>query len=178
MTDSELLALTEKDAQAGMEQIARQFSGYVYAIVKDKLSAFSDEDIEETVQDIFVRLWQNRNKIDLSKGSLKAYICVLAKSVSLRRREQLARAQRVIPLELISDFTADGFSVDNELTKKELIARLRALPDDDRQLIMRRFYLGQAYKDIAASLGISEAAARKRCERLLKKLAEQIEEVS
>ena len=63
-------------------------------------------------------------------------------------------------------------------TKKELIARLRALPDDDRQLIMRRFYFGQAYKDIAASLGISEAAARKRCERLLKKLAEQIEEVS
>ena len=178
MTDSELLALTDRDPKTGMQKISQLYSGYVYSIVRDKLRAFPDEDIDETMQDIFVKLWQSRQKIDLTRGSLKAYICVLAKSVSLRKREQLAKAQKVIPLELISDYKADDKTVESELTKKELISIIKALPDDDRQLIMRRFYFGQGYKDIADSLGINEAAARKRCERLLKKLAAQIEEVS
>ncbi len=178
MTDSELLALMDTEPARAMQAISEKYSGYIYAIVRDKLKTFQNEDIDETVQDIFVKLWQSRRKIDLTRGSLKAYICVLAKSVSIRKREQLAKAQKVIPLELISDYKADDKTVESELTKIELISFIKALPNDDRQLIMRRFYFGQAYKDIADSLGINEAAARKRCERILKKLAKQIEEVS
>ena len=178
MTDNELLEALDKNAQKAMEQISQKYSGYVYAIAKEKLSAFQNEDIDEAVQDIFVRLWQNRKKIDLSRGSLKAYICVIAKSVSIRKREQLAKAQKVIPLELISDYKADDKTVESELRKNELICKIKALPGDDRKLLMRRYYFGQDYREIAASLGISEAAARKRAERIIKRLAQQMEEVS
>lgn len=43
---------------------------------------------------------------------------------------------------------------------------------------MQRYYFGLDHKEIARTLGISEAAARKRAERILKRLAQQIEEVS
>ena len=178
MTDRELLDEVEKNADSGMELIAKKYSGYAYAIAREKLSAFTEMDIDDAVQDIFLRLWQSRKKIDLARGSLKAYICVLAKSICLRKRGQLARAQKVIPLELISDYKADDKTVESELTKKELISKIKALPDEDRILIMRRYYFGQDHKEIADSLGISEAAARKRAERIIKRLAQQIEEVS
>lgn len=178
MTDKELLERLDKDAKTAMQEISLKYSGYVYAIAKEKLNAFQSEDIDEAVQDIFVRLWQNRRKIDLSRGSLKAYICVIAKSVCIRKREQLAKAQKVIPLELISDYKADDRTVESELMKKELIGKIKALPDDDRRLLMRRYYFGQDFREIADSLGISEAAARKRAERIIKRLAQQMEEVS
>ena len=38
MTDRELLDEVEKDADSGMELIAQQYSGYAYAIAREKLT--------------------------------------------------------------------------------------------------------------------------------------------
>ena len=178
MTDSELIEAVRNNADKGMALIAEKYSGYAYAIAREKLSAFSPADIDDAVQDIFVRLWQSIEKIDLERGSLKTYICIISKSVCIRKRDSLAKAQKNVPLDLISDYKADDKTVESELRKRELIDKLKALPKDDRSLIMQRYYFGLDHKEIARTLGISEAAARKRAERILKRLAQQIEEVS
>lgn len=49
MSDKELLSLLESDSECGIAQARDKYSAYVYAIVRDKLSAYPSEDIEETV---------------------------------------------------------------------------------------------------------------------------------
>lgn len=45
-----------------------------------------------------------------------------------------------------------------------------SLPDADREIVLARFYRGEAHAAIAARLGLSEALARKRSSRALEKL--------
>ena len=172
MSDGELLSKLMTDSTAALTELKNTYSAYVYAIMRDKLAAFPSEDIEEAVSDVFVRLWKNAEKIDLSRGSLKAYICVLAKSTALRKREQLMRSRGTVPLSEAAEI-ADKDSIER---RSELKAMLMALPKQERELIVCRYYYGLHFKEIAARFNISEAAARKRTERILKKLARSGEE--
>ncbi|MBR1752356.1 MAG: sigma-70 family RNA polymerase sigma factor [Ruminococcus sp.] len=172
MSDGELLELLFTDSERAVSELKRIYGGYVYAIVRDKLSAFCKEDTEETVSDVFVSLWRRREKIDLQRGSLKAYICVLAKSIALRKREQLSRTDGQVSLDEIGGTLYDE-SYKQGFDRAELKEQLLRLKKEDRKLIICRYYYGLHFKEIAALLDIGEAAARKRTERILKKLKEE-----
>ena len=166
MTDIELLLLYDTDADKAIKETIRLYLPYVRAIVNDKLSAFSKEDIEECISDIFTGFWHGYQKVDLSRGSVRAYLCVLSKSKALRRREQLIRRQ-TIEGDKLPDEHADK---PNELFKEELYETLSLLNDDDRKLIIMKYYLGLKYKEIAKQLKISCDAAKARTRRALEKL--------
>lgn len=170
MTDKELLALYGTDESKAVGETVRLYLPYVRAIVSDKLAAFGSEDIEECVSDIFIGFWRSVERVDLSRGSVRAYLCVLAKSTALRRREQLARRQTVE-----RDEFPDGIgSPPSEQERDELFEALSLVGEDDRRLIMMKYYLGMTYREIAAQLSVSENAAKMRTERALARLRKKL----
>ena len=164
MTDEELLELYRKDESEAVRETVRLYLPYVRAIVQDKLSAFSREDIEETVSDVFIRFWRSVGKVDLSRGSVRAYLCVLAKSTALRRREQLAESFRREDAEMLDKA--------GEITDERgaLLSALERLADADRQIILMKYYLGLTHKQIGKELHINAKAAQKRTERAVARL--------
>lgn len=164
MTDMELLALYARDEGEAVRETVHLYLPYVRAIVQDKLSAFSREDIEETVSDIFIRFWRRAGKVDLSRGSVRAYLCVLAKSTALRKREQLAEKLRREDAEMPD-------KVDESIDERgALLSALEQLADADRQIILMKYYLGLTHKQIGRELHIGAKAAQKRVERAVARL--------
>ena len=176
MEDAELLKVLEQDSHEGIKLIGDKYGPYVGAIVNDKLSGCPREDIDETVGDIYISLWKNREKIDLQRGSLKAYICVLAKSVAVRRRQKIKRREQVESGALPPE-KSDEDPIWDQLSRRRMLEVIKALKDDDRRLVIMRFYYGLDFKEIGKALGITDAAARKRSQRLLERLAKDMEEV-
>ena len=174
MSDAELLKLYATDTKRAVGITAQQYSAYVYAIIRDKLSGYSEEDIEETVNDVFIRFWRDSGKVDLKRGSVKAYICVLAKSLALNRRKQLSHRSDELPLDEAAD-NADNDTPERKLVRRELLYRVSRLSGTDRKAVVMRYFYAMPHAEIAAQLGISEAAVRKRIGRALKKLGEQME---
>ena len=174
MSDAELLRLYAIDQKRAVQITAEQYSAYVYAIVRDKLAGYSEEDVEETVSDVFIRFWRDSAKVDLRRGSVKAYICVLAKSLALNRREQLSHRTADLPLDEAAD-VADNDTPEHGLARRELLNRVSRLNDTDRKAVVMRYFYGMPHAEIAARLGIGEAAVRKRIGRALKKLGEEME---
>ena len=74
MSDAELLRLYAADPKRAVQITAEQYSAYVYTIVRDKLSGYSEEDVEETVSDVFIRFWRDSAKVDLRRGCYRAAV--------------------------------------------------------------------------------------------------------
>ena len=64
MDERSLLTLLQKRPNEGMKELMWQYMGYCYYIVRNKLSEFPQEDIEECVSDVFVDAYRYREKID------------------------------------------------------------------------------------------------------------------
>lgn len=78
-----LALLIDKPAE-GIRILTAQYGGLVYSITWRRLQGcLRKEDIEECVSDVFFELYRCRDKIDLSKGSLKTFLLTIAERQQL-----------------------------------------------------------------------------------------------
>ena len=169
MTDSQLLELYRTDPERAAAVTADAYYGYVFTIAAGKLSGFPREDAEEVADDVLLRFWREYERVDLTRGSVKAYICLLAQSMALNRRRELTKNAQDLPLdEAISSAAED--SIEQRIRSSELLRRVSELPEIDRKAVLMRYFYGLPHRDIAERLGLSDAAVRKKIERALKKL--------
>ncbi len=177
MRESELLRMLQTAPHQGIKMIMDTYTGLVYTIISNRLTAhLTKSDIEECISDTFLRLYNSREKIDLKKGSLKSYLCVIAKnqSVDMLRRKN-ARGEEICFDELPDcDRLAYCFCGEEELEKEEeraaLLSAIQNLGEPDREIIIRRYYLMESSKSVAERLSLSENAVNLRVYRALKKL--------
>ena len=83
MRDKLLLKLKKHDEKA-LEAVIEQYSRLVATVINNiSRGSLTKEDIEETVADVFVTLWNNADKVQ--EGRLKGYICCIAKTRTLNK---------------------------------------------------------------------------------------------
>lgn len=95
--DEFLLKLLHTKPEKGLEKLIDTYAGLVYTIIYSKLNPIlSKEDIEECSSAVFYEIFNNRDSIDLNKGSLKAFIAVVAKRKAidmLRRNIKITKSE-------------------------------------------------------------------------------------
>jgi len=179
MEDNELIELLKRDAEHGMAVLMKEYMGIVCTVVRGKLNgSFVTQDVEECVSDVFCEFYRKLDAYDPERGSVKAFLCVLAKHTAVDYiREHGARAS----LLSLEGEAAEGqflFSEKAEANERELRERLlqeiNSLQKLDREIIVRKYFLTQSSKEIAAALGMKVPAVDTRVHRILKKLREKI----
>ena len=179
MGDRELLQLLREVPERGVRQLMEQYAGLVYSIVSGRAgSVASPQDVEECVSDVFFEVYQKRESIDPEKGTLRAFLSVVARqrAVNLfRRKEKELR------------HTADGEGSEAEAgsgdseeaamaaeDRRQLLAAVKSLGEPDSSIVIRRYYFGQRSKEIAADLGLTPGAVDTRLSRAMGKLREMM----
>jgi RNA polymerase sigma-70 factor (ECF subfamily) len=176
LLDSKLLENLKFDAERGLIQLMDTYMGLVYTIIKNKLGTVcSKEDIEECISTVFYELYKQRDNIDLNKGSIKSYLCVIAK----RKAVDLYRANsKSISTEVQCDEgtveSNNRANIPDIETKHVLIEAIKKLGRPDSEIFIRKFYFGQSTKTIAQAFGIKENTIDKKISRGLVKLRESI----
>lgn len=170
MTDKKLLNELKKDRDKGLGQLIDTYSGYVYKIVASViLSVGTKEDAEECTSDVFLTLYSHIDEIDLSKGSIKGYIGVIAKRKAIDLYRKLERHSNNL-CDDEAEAVEDSKSLSYE-DKQLLYQSVKDLGEPDTTIVTRRYFFGESAKEIAEALGnISEKAVQKRLERSIKKL--------
>ncbi len=174
MSDDLMLKALQKKPEEGLRMAMDKYARLVYHIALGKLrDVCSKEDIEELVSDVFLALFENRNKI--KSGKIKAFLCSVAlnKSVDLFRRITFSQT-----VELKEDILSYDGMVEEMFfkaqDKKELKAALSQLDELDKSILARKIYLRQTSKQIAQALNLSDDAVRKRISRSYEKLRENL----
>lgn len=176
MTQEEILALMKSDSDKGMEAVTKQYTALVYKIVLNKLSSLcSQEDIEEIVSDVFVELYRKYETIDFSKGSLTAFIMLLAqrRSVDAFRKAVKNKNAYTVLSEDISD--TDTIFTEDIIMKTEernlLFDSILELGEPESTIIFRKYYFGETFAEIGKRLSMSANAVNKRYLRSIEKLS-------
>ncbi len=98
MQDIELLAQIRHNPDKGLSRLMEQYVKLVYAVVQSKLyNAGTNEDIEECVSDVFLDFYEKIELIDLSKGSIKGYLCAIAKYKAIDLYRKLIKQPDIVP---------------------------------------------------------------------------------
>ena len=171
MDEKRLLELLQKKPNEGMKILMSKYMGYCYYIVRNRLSGFSQEDIEECVSDVFLEAYRYRNKIDLEKGGFRAFLAVVARRRAADRYDA-ALKKDTLPLEEGIKKEEKGLSFEE---KEMLLAAIRALGDPDEKILIWKFYYGYTTKKIADFLGLKENTVDQKVKRGLEKLRKTLE---
>lgn len=171
MEDGLLYRMLKKDPQRGMEQLMGQYMGLVYTLVKNKLRApaFCQADVEECTADVFCEFYRDMEKFRPEKGSIKAWLCVIAQHNAIDRLRAKGREPERISLDAIPLELPDRDWEDAAL-RRELIRAVKSLPEPDSLILIRKYYLGESTKEIAEALGLSVSNVDTRAHRAIGKL--------
>lgn len=148
------------------------------------LSSYYLEDEDEAkgvVQDAFVKLWENRHKIDLN-SNVKNFLFTLVKNSSLnilKRRQILSKHHQKIreselqyQYESLSRINEDYLEL-NELKEKIDIA-IKGLPEHCRVVFEMSRFEEMKNREIAEKLGISQKAVEARMTKAFKMLKNEL----
>jgi RNA polymerase sigma-70 factor, ECF subfamily len=150
-----------------------QHAGLVYGLAR---RVARDEQLARDVtQEVFTYLWEMPDRVDLSRGSLRTYLALLAHRRAVdevRRHEARFRAETAaaVPEPLDGPETRVVDANTQVWRKKHLTALLAKLPAEQRVAVQLAYYDGLTYAQVAVALGIAEGTAKTRLRAALAKL--------
>ncbi len=133
----------------------------------------SENDAQDAVQDLFVKLWGNRDQLD-TVLNFKAYCTTLMKNLCIDR---LRKEQRVQGIEAGTDII-ESRRVDEDYDAREKLERVLAaierLPERQRD-VMKMYVLEEmSYDEIAQKTGMTNLTLRVLLSNARKTLRSQI----
>lgn len=166
-----LFGVLSDEQRALVERIFREHRGRFlrisFKIVK------SEETAEDVVSTAFVKIMDNIEKIsDLPCPQMTAFCVTIVKNASVDVLRESRRSAHLDSWDGVSDESSDDLA--DECIRNADVYKLSGLIDrldpDDRCFVYLRYAEEMEYKEIGRLLNISEDAAKKRGQRLVKKL--------
>lgn len=159
-----------------IEAVMTQYTNYIYTIIKSKSSAFNQEDIEEIISDVFLTLWNNREKIDCDK-KLSPYIAGITKNLIKKKYRDRKIYENIEDYEeqLIISEKIDLYFEEQEQNEM-IIQELDKFKDEEQTIFLMFYYQNKRIKEIANLLNISESKVKMKLSRTRKKLKYKLKE--
>ena len=150
--------------------------GYVYVIIKNSKYGFNNEDIEEIASDVFLAIWQSRNKLEINK-EITPYIAGITKNLILKKQKKIKKT--TLNIEVFEKSIHENIDIHNKAEKDEqsriIIEELLKMKEEDRRIITNYYYYSKKIKEISKELNISEIKVKSRLSRIRKKLKKELE---
>ena len=161
-SDAVLVVAVARRDQAALAELYRRHGGSLFCAALRVLSV--RPLAEEAVQDTFIRLWQNPERFDPARGSLRSFLLAqchsravdIVRSESARRRredgEANARRASYVLEEEVLDFVSG----------QKLREAVATLSEKEQQAICLAYFGGHSYVDVASLLGVPEGTVKSR----------------
>jgi len=148
--DAALVLRLRAGDESAMEQLYDRYSGIVYSVA---LRVLNDTGAaEDVLQEVFLQLWRNPGVFDSGRGSLGAWLAVIARNRAIdavRKRKPETEVENVI-LSVDCDLESEtGRKVSNEKAR----TALANIPAEQRKALEMAFFQGLTHMEIAAKTG-------------------------
>lgn len=159
------------DSQLDIEKIIKDYTNYIYTIIRNSYSNLSNEDIEEIILDVFMTLWKNQFKLDINK-SMAAYISGITKNLIKYKKRQIKNINDNIEdfEDKIMDITNIELVVMQNEREKIISNELEKLKQEDKEIFIEYYYSQKSIKEISIIFNMSESKVKSKLFRTRKKL--------
>ena len=152
-------------------------SSLVYGIALRVLR--NEADAEEVTSDVYSQVWRNASTFDGSRGSVNAWLTMLARSRSIDRLRSRARARREETLDTIANVPAGGETPETASWLGQQRSRVRealkSLSPEQREAIELAYFSGLTQSELAERLQQPLGTVKTRIRLGMIKLRERLQ---
>lgn len=150
VSDAEIIARIYSGDEGAMALLYDRYSHVVYAVAVRVLSDRSAA--EDILQDVFMQLWRNPQAFNASRGTLAAWLAVIARNRAIdhlrKRRPEEEAAETVISVDPDLENTAE-----RNRAMEKVRSVLAGMPGDQRAALEMAFFEGLTHVEIAGKTG-------------------------
>lgn len=169
MDDYELLFAIKNREEEKFDYIIKEYSKLLWVIGWAIIGKTNNkEDLEELISDVFLRFWNNPDKYDPKKGSIKNYLVLMMKSMALnklRSNKNNLEVDEDFLLEIIPEEKGEGDSI-----WEIFFQATNQLKDPTKTICLQRFFLELKPAVISENLGLTIDETNRRLYKGKKKI--------
>ena len=163
VSDAQLVISIARFSEVALAEVYRRHGGAVYGLAKRVLN--NATEAEDVTQEVFLRLWNQPDRFDAARGSLRSYLLAQAharavdavRSSASRRVRESREAMR----------TAEaGYDMQHEVwdlaVAEQVAGAMGGLPEEERRAIELAYFDGHTYREVAQLLGQPEGTVKSR----------------
>lgn len=160
----------------------RNALGALFELYYDDLFAYgmkltkNEEIVRDSIQDLFVKLWESRNRIK-TVNQVKPYLIRVFRNLTIDQ-SRLAEKDPVRRLSLselpeLLSFEVEDFKIENEIIQEQiskLLLALNELPPRVREAIYLRYFTGLNSDELATVMNVTIQSTRNLIHQGIKSL--------
>lgn len=177
MKDRELTRLLQTDPDAGLRTAMTVYGPLVKAVLL-RILPREPRDVEECMADTFVALWRHAARLEQQTTPLRPWLVVTARNKGIDRYHALCRHTTLSLDEELGQTIGELAEFDRATSDAAdwVGALVAAMDPPDREIFLRKYYLLQSSKEIAAALGMAEGTVNTRLSRGRERLRRQLKQ--
>lgn len=156
MSNSELLSLLKEGDMLAFDAIYEKYCKRIFAFVVRYIK--SVPDAEEIVQEVFLKIWENRNKIDVY-FSFESYIFTISYNSTISLLRKRVTEKKYIDYLKNLQVAENVFELTDEVYYRELTDQIQSLLSEltprQKEIFLLSREEGLTHDEIAKRLGIS-----------------------
>ena len=174
-SDVQLVVAIGRFHQAALAEVYRRHAGASFGLALRILR--TRPLAEDVVQEVFLRLWNDPEKFDPVRGSLRAYLLAQThgRSVDLVRAESARRTREQREARRRPEVSYD---LEREIEQLSLAEHVRAaladLAEPERDAIELAYFGGHSYREVAVLLDQPEGTVKSRIRAGLARLRDSL----
>ncbi len=171
LDDAQLVTAVSRRREDALAEVYRRHGGAVLALAW-RVTGDSG-DAEDVVQEVFLRLWNQPERFDAARGTLRSFLLAqshgravdLVRSRAARRRREEREGRSAVT----EHYDLEGEVWDLSLAD-QVAEALASLPGDERAAIELAYFDGLTYREVASALSQPEGTVKSRIRSGLRRM--------
>ncbi len=163
VSDAQLVTSIARYSEVALAEAYHRHGGAVFGLAKRVLQ--NPTEAEDVTQEVFLRLWNQPDRFDPDRGSLRSFLLAQAhgravdavRSSSSRRARESRDALRTAGAEYDMQHEVWDLAV-----AEQVAHAMGELPDEERRAIELAYFDGRTYREVARLLDQPEGTVKSR----------------
>ena len=166
-TDEQLIQAMAILDENALVELHRRYAPYLTGMARKMLS--DSDDVQQCVQDAFMKVWDAANTFDPNKASAKTWLVTIAHRTVLNKIR--GTKLETVPLEVWDNRQTPP----NHVTRVVMEDAVGLLDQDAKELIDLAFYKGHSHGQIAKLLNMPLGTVKSKLRTALNTLRDELE---
>src|ERR1700679_1757983 len=157
VSDAQLVTSIARYSEVALAEVYRRHGGAVFGLARRVLN--NAAEAEDVTQEVFLRLWNQPDRFDPSRGSLRSFLLAQSharavdaiRSLNSRRQREIKDARRTANADYDMQHEIWDIALADQVSRA-----LGKLPEDERRAIELAYFEGHTYVEVALLLGQAE----------------------